>query len=584
MPRFTRRALLRAGAAAGVGAAAFGTRRPRTALAAPTPLDPLTQPKFRMPLPIMPYRAMLAGGSLSMAVKPGLAQTGIVDAAGNALSTPIFGYEGIWPGPSIVAKQGAPLAITWRNELVDANGAPLPHILPVDVTIIPDELKTASGEYDASKGVPHCSHRHGGVNRPETDGGPMAWVTPDPNVHGVDYRPDPGTPEHTTFLYENAQEGAPIWYHEHAMGFTRANVMAGVAGGYVIVDDNQLGLIAANRLPALDHSIPLVIQDRMFTSDGRLFVPSDSDVAGAPSPSISPEFEGDHMVVNGAIWPVLTVEPRPYRFWIWNGCDSRFLALRLDADVRQIGGDLGLLNAPVEMRTLVLGPGERADIVVDFTAANGSTLVWRNNAAFPFGDAGTAPDPLTTGRVMAFRVRKPFNRSIPRAKLPQQLRPAIGPVPTLRPSAPARKVLLWETVDEFGRTMPILGTPSRGGLPFMADATETPRHGTTEVWEIYNSTMDTHPMHLHGAVMRLVDREAFVARQDDATGILSNIVHSGHRTAPALNERGLKDTVQCPPGVVTRVACRFDIPGTYVWHCHILSHEEHDMMRPLVIL
>ena len=321
----------------------------------------------------------------------------------------------------------------------------------------------------------------------------------------------------------------------------------------------------------------------MFTSSGQLLYPSDPDDDDAPSPSVLPEVFGDFILVNGMTWPYLEVEPRQYRFRLLNGSDSRFYNLFLSSGQPfiQIGSDQGLLPAPFMTNQLLIAPGERKDIVLDFSDPSmwGQTIIVKNNAKTPY-PKGEAPEPQTTGRVMAFKVNKALNTNYPLTSIPPSLRPAITPLQT---NSQPRKLILFETEDQFGRIMPVLGTVEDGYLEFRDHLTENPSLNGTEIWEFYNETVDAHPIHLHLVKMQLISRQKFSASIDEQNGKPSNIKLIGQPKYPSADEQGWKDTWITHPGEVTRVIANFDRPGLYVWHCHILSHEEHDMMRPFFV-
>jgi spore coat protein A len=154
----------------------------------------------------------------------------------------------------------------------------------------------------------------------------------------------------------------------------------------------------------------------------------------------------------------------------------------------------------------------------------------------------------------------------------------------LGPAQATRKLLMWNNADQYGRRMPQLGTIDEGGMAFHMPVTEQPTLGQTEVWEVYNNTGMAHPVHLHLVGFQVLGRQRFTASSDPVTGALSNIQFSGAWTDPPLNERGWKDTVQVGPREMVRVIARFDRAGSYVWHCHILSHEDHEMMRPFRVV
>ncbi|WP_433928130.1 multicopper oxidase domain-containing protein [Sorangium cellulosum] len=331
------------------------------------------------------------------------------------------------------------------------------------------------------------------------------------------------------------------------------------------------------------YEIPLVIQDRSFNDDGSLFyprsrgLPPDSTDLYIPRGDISPywvpEFFGDVMVVNGRAWPYLEVEQRRYRFRILNGSSSRFLILQMENGLRfwQIGSDGGFLPRPVERDTLLLAPAERADVIVDFSRVRaGTEIVLLNlapDAPFP-GDLAPA-DPATTGQVMQFRVVKATSRdtSTPAHRLRL---PSSEPLGEARA---ARRLSLNEessAVDpDVGPRAALLGTFSGVPTPRHWDdpVSENPVTGSTEIWELHNFTMDAHPIHVHEVQFQVVNRQSI----------------DGRVRGPDAGEEGFKDTVIAYPDEITRIKLRFDRSGRFVWHCHILEHEDNEMMRPYQI-
>lgn len=542
-------------------------------------LDPVAHPKFVNPLPIATRIDLTAGGYIEIEARQAIQSLGLVDpATGVPLMTTVWGYAGSYPGPTLVVRRDVPLDVRWTNALVG------PHLLPVDETLhwaMPDN-------YPAS-GIPIVTHVHGGHSESASDGLPDAWFTPGFAQTG------PGWVKEVLH-YDNDQEAGSVWYHDHALGITRLNVYAGLAGFYLTRDANEDMLVAANNLPTGPYEIEMAIQDKTFTADGQLYYPATPEEPGQPDPSHLPEFFGDFILVNAAAWPVLDVEPRQYRFRYLNGSDSRFYDLwvveqvsggqvpmkgGLAPVVYQIGTDDGLLNAPVLRNRFLFGPGERLDMVFDFSdpALWGKTFVLRNNARSPF-PKGETVDPQTTGQIMAFRVIKPLDTSVySTTTLPANLRPLYGPVEMPVPDAEARQLILFEGTDEFGRLQAKLGTVADGALPWDAPTTENPMLNATEVWEIYNTTGDAHPIHLHLVTFRVVDRQKFRADVDEETGKPEDIQLIGKPRIPKAEENGWKDTVIMYPGEVTRIVATFSREGEYVWHCHILSHEDHEMMR-----
>jgi len=536
-------------------------------------LDPKTQPQFVNPLPIPSVIDARAGGSFTVSISEFKQDLGLIDpVTKQPLLTKVWGYNNSYPGPTVLARKNIPVDILWRNNLVD-NGSLLPHLFVVDTTL----NWALYGRSDwRALGVPIVTHLHGGHTESASDGLPEAWYTPNFALTGADFLKK-------TLHYDNDQEAATIWYHDHAMGITRLNVYAGLAGFYLITDANEMQLQAASKLPASPYDIGLAIQDRMFTTSGQLYYPSESEGSGLPENSIMPEFFGNIILVNGKSWPVLEVEPRQYRFRILNGSDSRFYNLFFSGNINftQIGTDNGLLPSPVNLSKLLIGTGERRDVIIDFSDPKlwGKTIVLENNAKTPF-PKGTSVDQQTTGRIMAFKVTKPLNTNYPLTSLPSALRSPITPLQT---NLPARKLILFESTDEFNRLEALLGTVEEGIKSFSDGITENVMQNSVEIWEIYNETPDAHPIHLHMVHMQLVNRQKFSAAVDMQTGKPFNIRLQGPPQLPTADEAGWKDTYIMYPGEVTRVIATFDLPGMYVWHCHILSHEDHEMMRPYFV-
>jgi len=537
-------------------------------------LDPKAQPRFVNPLPVPSIIDGRNGGTFTIDINQFDQWLGLINPISQQrLVTKVWGYNGSYPGPSILARKNVPLNVFWHNKLVNGNDQPLPHLLPIDRSI---DWAFANDPNWQSYGVPIVTHVHGGHTESASDGLPDNWYTPNFARKGPGFTKGDIDP----YRYDNDQEAATIWYHDHALGVTRLNVYAGLAGYYLITDNNEINLQSTGKLPVAPYDLGLAIQDRMFTSTGQLFYPMSFEEEES---GILPEVFGDFILVNGMTWPVLDVEPRQYRFRMLNGSDSRFYNLFLSSGQQliQIGSDQGFLYSPFAMNQMLLAPGERKDIILDFSDPMlwGQTIILKNNAKTPY-PRGEAPDPQTTGRIMAFRINKPLDTNYPLTSLPATLRSPIVPLQTdLAP----RRLILYETEDEYGRIMPILGTVDDGMLGFRDELTEHPALNSTEVWELYNETVDAHPIHLHLVSMQMISRQKFVARVNEENGKPSNIRLVGQPKLPGPDEQGWKDTWVTYPGEVTRVIAKFDRPGLYVWHCHILSHEEHDMMRPFFV-
>jgi FtsP/CotA-like multicopper oxidase with cupredoxin domain len=304
-------------------------------------------------------------------------------------------------------------------------------------------------------------------------------------------------------------------------------------------------------------------------------------------------------MVNGNTWPFHAVEQRRYRFRALNGCQSRFLILDFNdipgIEVWQIGNEGGFLAAPVNLTAsngnrLLMGLAERADLIVDFTNVPVGNYVLANvGPDEPFGggeppdDFDTA-DPDSTGQIMQFRV-VPAVAADPTTP-PQFL--VLPPVTTLT-GGTLRPLALLEELSAFFRDAPIearLGTiagdPNTGPRTWTSEKwenkiTENPALGATEVWEFYNASADAHPMHIHEVAFQVVNRQAIFI--DEATGTVQVDI-SSPPTPPEPWESGFKDTVIAYPGQVTRLRMKFTNTGQFVWHCHIVEHEDNEMMRP----
>jgi len=590
--------------------------------------------------------------------------TGLVGPDGvTPVPTPVwgYGYNNIgftWPGRTFEVMSGMPVEVTWENKLIDpVTGLPLPHLLPVDTSLHwAYSLPGYAANSIAADGVPIVSHLHGGHSDAIFDGNPEYFFNPGFTVRGPRW-------VEKKYVYKNDQPAGNLWYHDHALGITRLNVYAGLAGFYFVRDNSDTGLPDNPLgLPAWPYEKAYAIQDRMFRDTGELFYPAlpgdpyyadfiDGEGAQLPplvfpngGPTALAEFFGDHMVVNGMIWPKEDVEPRNYRLHLLNGTDSRFMVIRFRVaasatatdllgasapiSFHVIGSDQGLASGATMVDQLVCEPGSRYDVVVDFSSVPaGSRVIMENiGGDEPFG--GEIPGPIAypeTQMVMAFDVNLPLNSAVG-----DNFNPAMVGVYAGNTNAVTRvrKVALFEGKDEYGRLQPLLGTAEpatdylgnpimwpaadpnapgqmQGSLAWHEPTTENPALGATEIWEIYNATGDAHPVHLHLVNFQIgtgdvatygVTRQAFTAdviqqpvlQHNGAQGIgyrLENITLGGEITnvgpSQGYVENAPKDMVTALPDQVTRIKVTFDKPGRYVWHCHILSHEDHEMMRVL---
>lgn len=675
----TRRAFLRGASAAsaagvaiavspGLANAAIRVRHRRLfARPAPSPLNPARTLKYVNklvnPLGDAPIQVLKPGpgATLTMSIQQTSQSLGLNTAYGliKLPPTTVWGYKlkassgvtvaanpatnvATYPGPTIEVMRGTKIDVTFENGLT---GVGFPRNVPVDTT-----LDWANpGALNGTMPIPVATHLHGskvyadaanaadgGLGK--SDGGPLSWYTAavgQPNQSGSMYM--------RTYTYENNQEAGFLWYHDHTLGITRTNVYMGLAGLYILRDANEQvlrtrqGSASGPTLPSYPYEVPLVIQDRMFQTDGSLFYPSSAypdPAVVAPSPTHMPEFFGDVALVNTQAWPRLDVERRKYRLRFINGSDSRFYELSLQTlvggrklPIWVIGNELGLLNQPVRANlpvspsatdggspnagatdALLLAPADRYDVIVDFSQVPlGSIVILRNTASTPF----PAGDPITPGmdQIMAFAVIKPLNRAVPDATInvtgtgaPTVLRGLAPDTPVLPDPgqiavANTRKLFLFEGTDSFGRLMTMIGRvgpgpdSGNGTLTFRDPVTEKPLVGTSEIWEIYNTTVDAHPIHMHLVDFRILSRQPYTMTTADkpmpngVTGAyLTEMEPSGPSRPAEPYEAGKKDTVIVYPGEVARVVATFDRPGDYVYHCHIISHEDHEMMRPFKVV
>ncbi len=476
----------------------------------------------------------------------------------------IWGYNGLWPGPTIEVRRGCPLQVEWQNKL------PPRHLLPIDTTI--------HGAESTLPAVRTVAHLHGGAVDPDSDGYPDAWFT----AHG-----ETGPLFKSTLTsYPNDQHGTALWYHDHCLGITRLNIYAGLAGFYLIRDEQEERL----NLPRGNFEIPLMLQDRQFEADGSLLYPK---AVNGTHPIWIQEFFGDVICVNGKATPYLEVEPRKYRFRVLNASNARFYHLHLAAldsqgnplnaraqtpALHQIGTDGGLLPKPIPLHFLLIAPGERFDIVLDFTEFSSHSFALVNDAPAPYPMGG---QPVPTD-VMLFRVSKPLSGK-DTSDLPEELT-AFEP---LDPSQAEReRVLAVTEIERPSDSYVRIGL--LGNARWHEPITEDPRAGSTEIWTFANTTGDVHPLHIHLVQFQVLNRQTFDVPTYLQTG---KLVFTGHPVAPEANERpAMKDTIKSYPGELTRVIQQFRLPaGTtsvpgkeyrYVWHCHILEHEDNEMMRP----
>jgi spore coat protein A, manganese oxidase len=440
--------------------------------------------------------------------------------------TTFWGYGGTSPGPTFEARAGEALTVEWLNEL------PQPHLFSVDHAL-----------HGAEAGLPDVRavvHLHGGKVPPESDGNPEKWIVPG---------------QSKVCHYPNQQDAATLFYHDHAMGITRLNAVAGLFGLFLLRDALEESL----RLPRGRYEIPLVIYDRLFSLDAQLQYPK------APWTA---EYYGNAILLNGKLLPYLNVEPRAYRLRVLNSSNAGFYTLSLAKDslnlvpgsepFHMIGCDQGLLSAPVMLKSLAITPGERADLIFDFSAYKGQTLYLKH-----------ASSPIMEIRVEAATRGAEF-------ALPAKLR-SIARTPESSASK-TRELTLVDYKDSAGRVTSMRLNGAHYGMP----VTETPRLGSTEIWTLVNLTDDTHPIHLHLVRFQILDRRRFDFTAYKQTG---KLLFTGPAVEPAAHEAGWKDTVRADVLMATRIIVRFEgYTGRYVWHCHVLEHEDNEMMRPFEVM
>jgi spore coat protein A len=468
--------------------------------------------------------------------------------------TKLWGYEGHYPGPTFEASRGRPIEVRWENQL------PKEHIFAIDPHI--------HGAMPPAPSVRTVPHLHGARSASASDGLPEKWFTPGSSA---------------LYKYPNQQAAATLWYHDHAVGITRLNVYAGLSGFYFLRDEEEKRL----NLPSGDHEIPILLQDRTLDDQGQLaYSPTHEDGAALEPGVWGPEFFGRLPVVNGAIYPYLEVEPRPYRLRILNGANSRFFNLFFNLaksptdipsllTVHQIGTDGGFLPKAAALTHLLLGPAERADLVVDFSGHEGKNVTLSNDAAAPYpGWTMNLAHHERLYELMQFRVttakRSPV-KSIDMAASASFKKLDENHV------TKTRDFILSERIDSKGRSLGVRINNKGYDDP----VTEIVKLGSLEQWRFINTTDDAHPMHLHMVQFQLLHRQGY----DPAAFTTGTITLVGEPRPPLPNEAGWKDTAVVNPREVLTILVRFEgYTGRYVFHCHMLEHEDNDMMRPYEVL
>jgi spore coat protein A, manganese oxidase len=439
--------------------------------------------------------------------------------------TRMWTIGGTFPGPTLDSPIARGMIVEWQNRL------PAQHLFPIDHSL-----------HGAGTDVPDVRavvHLHGGRTPAASDGFPEDWTVPGKSQ---------------MCHYPSLQHAATLFYHDHTMGINRLNSYAGMMGFCILRDAREDSLA----LPSGRYDIPLLICDRNLRSDGQLDYP----VSTKAGEVWVPEVFGEAILVNGKLLPYLEVEPTLYRFRVMNGANGRFFRFSLanKAEFHQIATDQGLLSAPVPLKRIVLAPAERADILIDFSAMAGERVA-------------LISDSFT---ILQFRVA-PANGAKPTAPV---IPATLHNFPRLAESdaKTTRRLTLDERVDYVERSMGML----LNNTPWHAPITEKPVLNTTEIWELVNLTDDSHPIHLHLVRFQILDRRRFDVFEFQSKG---NLRYTSAAIPPGPEETGWKDTVRADPAMVTRMIVPFEgYAGRYVWHCHILEHEDNEMMRPYEVL
>jgi spore coat protein A len=540
------------------------------------------------------------------------------------LPSRVWTYGGSLPGPTIEVNRGLELEVRWENHLT----GPLPAVVTVAPEFAIDGVPAqcmpgrSGGRPDPAAAALSgfaVVHLHGGMTQASSDG----WTE---NIAA------PG--QAVLDAYPNDQRAAMLWYHDHVMGVTRFNVYAGLAGLWIVRDDRERELELPEGPP---YELPLLLSDRNFDLDenGRLT----GDLLHKTDPEVMECFS-PFTTVNGAVWPHLDVEPTTYRFRLLNGSNARTYRLVLTRDgapdherMTQIGSEGGLLQASVSIpdQGLVLASAERADLLVDFSdLAAGTELTLWNTAAAPFD--GAVADPAKAGQpdldgllpypeVLRIRVGegRRARRQVPQVLATDFQRPSrvelesavvraialVEQEATIEGAPPM--LTMRELVLDHGAEDPAitLVEPQVNGeervtrwrtvaTRFEDTTTFFPMLHKPEIWRLINLTGDTHPIHLHLDAFRVIERhpatveqpaDGITTRATSATVRLGRAPEDGISHVLDDNELGLKDTVRVNPNEVVDIVVRFEVfCGRYMYHCHILEHEDHDMMRPFVVM
>ncbi|KZV19530.1 hypothetical protein F511_06392 [Dorcoceras hygrometricum] len=479
--------------------------------------------------------------------------------------TPVFAYglsqeTATVPGPTIETLQGIHTYITWRNYL------PSKHILPWDPTI-----PTAMPH--SSTGIPTVVHLHGGIDEPQSDGHANAWFTAGFRDRGPSWTKE-------KYHYDNMQHPGTLWYHDHAMGLTRVNILAGLFGAYII---RQPSVELTLQMPYEEEfDRPLLMFDRNFNKDGSIFMNS---TGNNPSihPQWRPEYFADVIIVNGKAWPYMIVRRRRYRFRIINTSNARFFSFYFDNGLEfiHIGSDSAYNNKPIRLNKILLAPSEIAVVLIDFTESNSSSATLCNDAPYPFPSGDQVNK--RNSKIMKFIITAGHERDTTR--LPTTLIKYPPPNPTS--ASITRYIVMYEYTSNTDEPTHMY----INAKPFEAPVTETPKVGATEIWTVINLTEDTHPLHIHlGLILALnqtkvvgVDEfKSCMMELNDATKCKVDKYVRGETIQVPAHEKGWKNVYKMMPGCETTILVRFSYihsnesypfdataePG-YIYHCHV---------------
>ncbi|XP_024995613.1 multicopper oxidase LPR2-like [Cynara cardunculus var. scolymus] len=476
------------------------------------------------------------------------------------------------PGPTIEAVHGVSTHVRWQNRL------PSKHILPWDPTIPTAIPRT-------NKGVPTVVHLHGGIDEPQSDGNSNSWFTARFQERGPTWTKK-------TYHYHNKQQPGNLYYHDHAMGLTRVNLLAGLFGAYIIRHpevESPLGLPSGDEFDR-----PLIVFDRSFRTDGSIYMNSTGNNPEI-HPQWQPEYFGDAIVVNGKAWPYMTVRRRKYRFRIINASNARFFKFFFGNGLRfiHVASDSVYNDQSVLTKEVLLGPSEIADVVVDFSKSKANSAILHNGAAYPY--PGGDPADENNGKVMKFIIN--HHREVDSSRVPKKL--IEYPMPSLSEVTKTRYIAMYEYTSATDEPTHLY----INALSYEDPVTEQPKVGSTEIWNVINLTEDNHPLHIHLGLFRVLD-QTNITNIEEFKECMTKINNAkkchiekyarGRKLSVVPYEKGWKNVYKMNPGYITKILVKFAYihtnasypfdataePG-YVYHCHILDHEDNAMMRPL---